>query len=55
MGKSVEEKEINSRQKVYDFLINYIVYNGFAPSIREIVEGTDLKSTSIVYYILLIS
>lgn len=52
MSKSVEEKEINSRQKVYDFLVNFIENNGFASSIREICDGTDLKSTSSVYYIL---
>ena len=34
------------------FSLIILVDNGFALSIREIAEGTDIKSTSSVYYIL---
>lgn len=49
MDKRLEKQGINSRQRVYNFLIDFITKNGYAPSVREICEGTDLKSTSSVY------
>lgn len=38
-----------TRQKVYDYLIEYIKDHCYAPSIREICDGVGLKSTSSVY------
>ena len=39
----------DTRYKVYDFLVDFITQNNYAPSIREICEGVGLKSTSSVY------
>lgn len=41
--------KITNRERIYNFLVKYIQENGFSPSIREICEGTFLKSTSTVY------
>ena len=49
MGMALEKQEINSRQRVYNFLVNFITDNGYATPVREIAEGTDLKSTSSVH------
>ncbi len=38
-----------TRQKVYDFLVEFITENGYAPSVREICVGTGLKSMESVY------
>ncbi|MCI9127678.1 MAG: LexA repressor [Eubacterium sp.] len=38
----------DSKELVYDFLVNYITENLYAPTIREICEGTYLSSTSSV-------
>lgn len=38
-----------TREKVYNFLIEYIKEYGYAPSVRDICEGVGLKSTSSVY------
>lgn len=35
---------------VYDFLAEYIKEKGYAPSYREICEGTGIKSTNSVHY-----
>ena len=43
--KKVEEK----LEKVYQFTINYINENGFAPSVREICQKLDIKSTATAY------
>ena len=43
--KKVDEK-IN---RVYDFTINYINNNGFPPSVREICEKVNIKSTATAY------
>ncbi|HUN05249.1 MAG TPA: hypothetical protein PLQ56_01550 [Aggregatilineales bacterium] len=36
------------RREVLKFVCNYLNTHGFAPAIREIMEGTGLKSTSVV-------
>lgn len=45
---------IEARKKIYDFLVKFITENGYAPSVREICEAVGLKSTSTVYYHLLV-
>lgn len=40
---------MTSREKVYNFVIEYMQEHLYAPSVREICEGTGLKSTSTVY------
>ncbi len=43
--KKIDEK-IN---KVYEFAVNYIENNGFSPSIREICEKLNIKSTATAF------
>lgn len=38
--------------RVYDFIVEYMTTNGYAPSIRNICEGVALLSTSSVYHYL---
>lgn len=40
--------DYSTRDKVYDFILEYIEKNGCAPSVREIAEEVGLKSTSSV-------
>ena len=40
---------MKSKDKVYDFIVEYMENHLYAPSIRDICEGTGLKSTSTVY------
>ncbi len=42
-----------SREKVYNFILEFIKENGYSPSVKEIGTGTKLSSTSSVYYHLL--
>lgn len=37
------------RERVYNFIVEFVKENHYAPSIREICVGTDLSSTSSVY------
>lgn len=39
----------NGRERVYNFIVEFIKKNGYSPSVREICMGTGLKSTSSVY------
>lgn len=41
------------RERVYNFIVEFMKKNGYAPSVREICTGTDLSSTSSVYMHLL--
>lgn len=38
-----------TKEKVCSFILQYIEKSGYAPSIREIAEGINLKSTSSVH------
>lgn len=38
--------------RVYDFIVEYMTANLYAPSVREIGEGVGLASTATVYYYL---
>lgn len=49
MEKEVEHTQIKTREIVYNFLVDFIKENGYAPSIREICIGTYLSSTASVY------
>lgn len=49
MEKEVEQTQIKTREIVYNFLVDFIKKNGYAPSIREICSGTYLSSTASVY------
>lgn len=46
----LEEVEISTREKVFEFIVNYITQNGYSPSIKEICEGTNLSSKAGVFY-----
>ena len=49
MSNKADSKGVHSRQKIYNFLVDYITKNGYAPSMREICNGTGLSSTGSVY------
>lgn len=38
-----------SEKKTYDFIVDYVTENLYAPSIREICEATGFSSSSSVY------
>lgn len=37
------------QERVYNFIVGYITQNGFAPSMKEIADGTFINSTSSVH------
>ena len=38
------------KQKIYDFIVNYIKEHGYSPSFQEIGDGVNLKSKSGVHW-----
>lgn len=38
--------------RVYEYIIDYITDNGYAPSVRDICNGIELNSTATVYHYL---
>lgn len=52
MRNRVENKR-SGKEKVYDFIVEFIKKNGYPPSVREICQGTNMSSTSSVYACLL--
>lgn len=53
MGKQDKQSKGTGRERVYNFIVEFIKKNGYAPTVREICAGTDLSSTSSVYMHLL--
>lgn len=49
MDKQTRQPKGIGRESVYNFLVGYIMENGYAPSVREICTGTGLSSTSTVH------
>lgn len=49
MGSKLSQRGNGTRQRVYDFIVEYIKRNGYAPTVREIGEAVSLKSTSSVF------
>lgn len=53
MGKQDKHRRGTGRERVYNFIVEFIKKKGYATSVREICVGTDLRSTSSVYMHLL--
>lgn len=53
MGDETKHIRGTGRERVYNFIVEFIKKNGYAPSVREICVGTNLKSTASVYVHLL--
>lgn len=39
----------DNRSNIYNFIIEYIKINGYAPTVREICDGIGVKSTSTIH------
>ena len=53
MERGIKQTRGTRREQIYNFLVDFVKKNGYAPSVREICNGTDLSSTSSVYMHLL--
>lgn len=42
--------EREKRSEIYDFLVRYIHSHGYGPSVREICDAVELRSTATVHY-----
>lgn len=49
MNRATIEKGQQTRQQIYDFVIQYITDHGYPPSLREIGDGVGLSSSSSVH------
>lgn len=49
MNKATQQQGKAKRQEIYKFIVDYIKIHGYAPSVREIGVGVNLKSTSSVH------
>ena len=48
MEKEIKQTQIKMKDVVYNFLVEFIKKNGYAPCLKEICAGTYLSSTSSV-------
>lgn len=48
MDKRLVEQGNNTRSSIYGFIVDFITTHGYSPSLREIADGTDIKSISTV-------
>lgn len=47
--KETQQTTNTTKERIYNFLVEFIKENGYPPSVREIAAGSGLKSTSTVY------
>lgn len=48
MSNSNEQDKETGLERVYRFIVDFIIENCYSPSVREICEGTGLSSTASV-------
>ena len=48
MEKEIKQTQIKMKDVVYNFLVEFIKKNGYAPCLKEICAGTYLSSTASV-------
>lgn len=53
MENEIKQAKGIGRERVYNFIVEFIKKNCYSPSVREICVGTGLSSTSSVYMHLL--
>lgn len=41
---------METRKKIYDFIVSYMQEHGYSPTVREIGDGVGLKSTNTVWH-----
>lgn len=49
MESGIRHTRETGQELVYNFIVEFMKRNGYAPSVREICAGTNLGSTSTVY------
>lgn len=49
MESGIKHTRGTELERVYNFIVEFMKKNGYAPSIREICAGTNLRSTAMVY------
>lgn len=50
MDTEAKRTKTTGRERVYNFIVDFIKKNGYSPSIREICAGTCLSSTASIYH-----
>ncbi len=45
-------KKIDKSQKVYEYITSFITQNGYAPTVREICQACDIRSTATAFNIM---
>lgn len=49
MKRTAKQQGVHTRERIYNFLVGFITENGYAPSVKEICGGLNLRSTASVY------
>lgn len=49
MNELMINKGVETRKRIYDYIVQYITDYGYPPTNREICDGVGLASTSSVY------
>ncbi len=49
MESRIKHTRETGQELVYNFIVEFMKKNGYAPSVKEICAGTNLRSTSTVY------
>lgn len=49
MDKTTKEQGYETRERIYQYVVDYMTEHGYPPTVREIADGAYLCSTSSVH------
>lgn len=51
MNRNLKKHGTEVREKIYQFIVDYIMENGFAPSIREISQKVNISTSNVLHHL----
>ena len=51
MNRDLKKQGTEMKEKIYQFIVDYIMENGFAPTIREMAKEVNICTSNVLHYL----
>ena len=51
MNRDLKKQGMETKEKIYQFIVDYILENGFAPSIREMAQEVNICTSNVLHHL----
>lgn len=51
MNRNLKKQGTEMKEKIYQFIVDYITENGFSPSIREISQAVNICTSNVLHHL----